>query len=171
MAKTEGPLQHRLCLSIEKDPSLSSPMYSLGSDSPHQWSEHRPGATSVGLWVTHNDPIAILSLPPPLLIGVSDDRVKGADCTTLLEAHGEDSDRHWGYILAEEKIGIIDEFRKEARLSYNVFQWETSANKAPHRDLYFADVPGLSEEEVTTISRGYMAPSFTTTSRICHLAT
>ena len=28
--------EHRLCLSMEKDPSLSSPVYSLRSDSPHQ---------------------------------------------------------------------------------------------------------------------------------------
>ena len=77
----QGPLQHRLCLSMEKDPSLSSPMYCLRSDSPHQWSEHGLGTTSAGLWVTHNnDPITIPSLPPPLLISVSDDRVKGANC-------------------------------------------------------------------------------------------
>ena len=75
-------------------PSLSSPVYSLQSDSPHQWSEHGPGTASAGLWVTHNkDPIAIPSLPPALLIGVSDDRVKGEDGTTPVEAHGEDSDR------------------------------------------------------------------------------
>ena len=79
----QGPLQHRLCLSMEKHSSLSSPVYSLPSDSPHQWSEHRLGATSAGLWVTHNhDPITIPSLPPPLLIGVSQDRVKGANSTT-----------------------------------------------------------------------------------------
>ena len=48
----QGPLQHRLYLSMEKDPSLSSLVYSLRSDSPHQWSEHGPGATSAGLWVT-----------------------------------------------------------------------------------------------------------------------
>ena len=60
--------------------------------------------------MTHNnDPITIPSLPPPLLIGVSDDRVKGAHCTTLLEAHGEDSDRWWSYVLAQESIYIIDE--------------------------------------------------------------
>ena len=99
----QGPLQHRLCVSMEKDPILSSPVYSLRSDSPHQWSEHWPGTTSAGLWVTHNsDPISIPSLPPPLLIGVSDDRVKGADGTTPLGAHGEDSDRHWSYVLAPE---------------------------------------------------------------------
>ena len=90
----QGPLQHCLCLSMEKDPSMSSPVYSLCSDSPHQWSEHGPGTTSARPWVTHNnDPITIPSLPPPLLIGVSDDPVKGADCTTPLEAHGEDNDR------------------------------------------------------------------------------
>ena len=89
-----GPLQHRLCLSMEKDPSLLSPVYSLRSDSPHQWSEHGPGTTSAGLWVTHNnDPITIPSLPPRLLLGVSDDRVKGAGGTTPLEAYGEDFDR------------------------------------------------------------------------------
>ena len=78
----QGPLQHRLCLSMEKDPSLSSPVYSLQSDSPHQWSEHGPGTTSAGLSVTHNnDPITIPSLPPPLLFGVSDDRVNGVGGT------------------------------------------------------------------------------------------
>ena len=51
---------------------------------------------SAGPWVTYNnDPITIPSLPPPLLIGVSDDRVQGADCTTPVEAHGEDRDRRW----------------------------------------------------------------------------
>ena len=84
----QGPLQHRLCLSMEKDASLSSPVYSLRSDFPHQWSEHGSGTTSAGLWVTHNnDSITIPSLPPPLLTGVHDDRVKGADGTTPLEAH------------------------------------------------------------------------------------
>ena len=64
------------------------PVYSLRSDTPHQWSEHGPGTTSAGLWVTHNnDPITIPSLPPPLLIGVSDDRVKGVDGTTPLWRH------------------------------------------------------------------------------------
>ena len=63
-ASRRGALQHRLCLSMEKDPRLSSPVYSLPSDSPHQWSEHGPETTSAGLWVTHNnDPITILSLP------------------------------------------------------------------------------------------------------------
>ena len=99
----QGPLQHRLYLSREKDPSLSSPVYSLRSDSPHQWSEHGPATKSAGLWATHNNyPITIPSLPPPLLIGVSDDRVKGAYGTTPLEAHGEDSDRRWPYVLAQE---------------------------------------------------------------------
>ena len=84
----QGPLLHRLCLSMEKDPSLSSPVYSLRSDSPHQWSEHGQETTSAGLWVTHNnDPITIPSLPPPLSIRVFDDRVKGVDGTTVLEAH------------------------------------------------------------------------------------
>ena len=74
----QGPLQHKLCVSVERDLSLPSPMYSLQSDSPHQWSEHRPGTTSAGLCMTHKDNrIAIPSLPPPLMIGVSDDRVKG----------------------------------------------------------------------------------------------
>ena len=87
----QGRWQHWPCLSMEKDPKLSSPVCSLRSDSPHQWSDHGPGATSTGLWVTHNkDPITIPSLPPPLLIGLSDDRVKGVDCTTPLEVHGED---------------------------------------------------------------------------------
>ena len=45
----QGPLQHHLCLSMEKDPSLSSPVYSLRSDSPHQWSEHGPRTTSAKL--------------------------------------------------------------------------------------------------------------------------
>ena len=99
----QGPLQHRLCLSTEKDPSLSSPVYSLRSDSPHQWSEHGPRTTSAGLWVTHNnDPITIPSLPPPPMIGVCDDRVKGVDCTTPMEAHGENGDRRWSYVLAQE---------------------------------------------------------------------
>ena len=40
----------------------------------------------------NNDPITFSSLPPLVLIGVSDDRVKGAGGTTPLEAHGEDSD-------------------------------------------------------------------------------
>ena len=64
----QGPLQHCLYLSMEKHPSLSSPVYSLGSDSLHQWREHGPGTTSAGLWVTHNnDPITNPSLPPPPL--------------------------------------------------------------------------------------------------------
>ena len=97
----QRPLQHRLRLSMKKDPSLSRPVYSLRSDSPHQWSEHGSGTTSAGLWMAHNnDPITIPSLPPPLLIGVSDDHVKGANGTTPLEAHGEDSDRRWSYVLA-----------------------------------------------------------------------
>ena len=87
----QGPLPHRLCLSMETDPSLLSPVYSLSSDSPHQWSEYGPRATTTGLWVTHNnDPITIPYLSPPLCIGVSDDRVKGANGTASLEAHGED---------------------------------------------------------------------------------
>ena len=78
--------------------------------------------------MTHNnDPITIPSLPPPLLIGVSDDRVKGADGTTPLEAHGEDSDRHWRYVLAQESINVIDELRQEVRVVHNKFQWETVA--------------------------------------------
>ena len=59
----QSTLQHRLCLCIEKDPSLSSPVYSLRSDSPHQWSEHGLGTRSSGLWVTHNnDPITVSPL-------------------------------------------------------------------------------------------------------------
>ena len=108
---------------MEKDPSLSSPVYSVRSDSPHQWSEHGPGTTSAGLWVTHNnDTIAIPSLPPPLLIGVShDDRVKGADGTTPLEPHGDDCDRRWSYVLAQESIDIIDELRQGVKADHNKF--------------------------------------------------
>ena len=155
----QGPLQHRLCLSMEKDPSFSSPVYSLRSDSPHQWSEHGPGTTSAGLWVAHNNnPITIPSLPPPLLIGVSDDRVKGANGTTPPEAHGNDSNRRWSYVLAQESIDIIDELRQEVRAAHNKFHWEAVAGKPPHQDLYLEDVPRLSAEEVTTLSHGYMAP-------------
>ena len=108
--------------------------------------------------MTHNnDPITILSLPPPLLIGVSDDRVKGADGTTPLEAHGEDSNRRWSYFLAQESIDIIDELRQEVRAAHNKFHWETVAAKPPHQDLYLEDVPGLSAEEVTTLPHGYTA--------------
>ena len=111
---------------MQTDPSLSSPVYSLRSDSPHQCSEHGPGTTSAGLWVTYNNnPITIASLPPPLLIGVSDDRVKGADCTTPLEAHGGDGDQRWSYVLAQESIDIIDEVRQQVGAAHNKFQWET----------------------------------------------
>ena len=155
----QGPLQHRLCLSMEKDPSLSSPVYSLRSDSPHQWSEHGPGTTSAGLWMTHNnDPITIPSLAPPLLIGVSDDCVKGAECTTAPEAHGEDGDRRWSYLLAQESIDIINEVRQDVRAAHNKFQWETVAVKPTHQNLYLEDVPALSAEEVTSRSHGYTAP-------------
>ena len=66
-----GPLQHRLCLSMEKDPSLSSPVYPLRSDSPHQWSEHGPGTTCAVLWgIHHNNPITILEDLPGLSAGV-----------------------------------------------------------------------------------------------------
>ena len=34
----QGPLPHKICRSVEKDPSLSSPLYSLQSNFPHQWS-------------------------------------------------------------------------------------------------------------------------------------
>ena len=105
--------------------------------------------------MTHNnDPITIPSLPPPLLIGVSDDRVKGADGTTPLE----DSDQRWSYVLAQESIDIIDELRQEVRAAHNKFQWETVAAKPPHQELCPEDVPGLSAEEVTTLSDGYTAP-------------
>ena len=155
----QGPLQHRLCLSMEKGPSLSSPVYSLQSDSPHQWCEHGPGTTSAGLWVTHNnDPITIPSLAPPLLIGVSDDHVKGADCTTPLEAHGEDCNRRWSYVLAQESIDIINKVRQEVRAAHNKFPWETVAANPPHQGLYLEDVPRLSAEEVTTLFHGYTAP-------------
>ena len=146
-------------MSMEKDPSLSNPVYSLRSDSPHQWSVHGPRTVSAGLCVTHNnDPITFSSPPPPLLIGVSDDRVKGADCTTPLEARGEDSDRRWSYFLAQESIDIIDELRQEVRAAHNMFHLETVAAKPPHQDMYVEDVPGLSAEEVTTLSQGYTAP-------------
>ena len=158
-------------LSMEKDPSLSSPAYSLRRDPPHQWSKRGPGTTSVGLWVTHNnDPITIPSLPPPLLIGASDDRVRGADCTTPLEAHGEDGDRRRSYVLAQESIDIIDEVRQEVRAAHNKFQWETVAVKPPHQDLYLEDVPGLFSEEVTSLSNGVHG-SFTTSSRVGDEAT
>ena len=155
----QGPLQHRLCVSMEKDPSFSSPVYSLRSDSPHQWSEHGPGTTSAGLWVTHNnDPITVPSLPPPLLIRVSNDRVKGADCTTPLEAHGEDGYRCWSYVLAPESMDIIDEVRQQVMAAHTKFQWETVAVKPPHHDLYLEDVRGLSAAEVTSLSHSYTAP-------------
>ena len=87
------PLQHRLCLSMEKDPGWSRPVYSLRSDSPHQWSAHGPRTSRAGLWVMNkNGPITIPCLPTLLMIGVSDDHVKGANGATQLEAHGEDSD-------------------------------------------------------------------------------
>ena len=155
----QGPLHYHLCLSMQKDPSLSSPVCSLRSDSPRQCSEHGPGTTSAGLWVTHNnDPITIPSLPPPLVIGVCNDRVKGADCTTPLEAHGEDGDRRWSYVLAQESIDIINEVRLEFRAAHNKFQWETVTVKPPHQDLYLDDVPRLSAAEVTSLSHGYTAP-------------
>ena len=59
----QAPLRHRLCLSMEKDPSLSSPVNSLRNDLPHQWSEHGPGTTSAALWVNHKDKTP---LPSPL---------------------------------------------------------------------------------------------------------
>ena len=155
----QGPLQHRPCLSMEKDPSFQSPVYSLQSDSHCQWSEHGPGTTSAGLRVTHNnDPITIRYLPPPILIGMSNDRVKGGACTTPLEAHGEDGDGRWSYVLAPESIDIIDEVRQEVRAAHNKFQWEIVAVKPPRQDLYLEDVPGLSAEEVTSLSHGYTAP-------------
>ena len=132
----QGLVQHCLCLSMEKDPNLSSPVYFLGSASPHYWSEHGAGTTSAGLWVTHNnDRITIPSLPPPLLIGVSDDRVKGADGTTPLEANGKGSNRRWSYILAQESIDIIHELRQEVTAAHNKFHWETVAAKPPHHHL------------------------------------
>ena len=155
----QGPLQHRLCLSMEKDRSSSRPVHSLRSDSLHQWSEHGRGTTTTGLWLrNNNDPITIPCLPPSLLIGVSDARVKGADCTTPLEAHGEDDDRRWSYLPAQESIDIIDEVPQEVRAAHNKFQWETVAVKPPHQDLYDEDVPGLSAEEVLSLSHGYTAP-------------
>ena len=120
--KWQGPLQHRLCMSMERDPSLSSPVYSLRSDSPHQWSQHGPGTTSARLWVTHNNhPITIPSLPPPLLISASDERVKGVDGTTPLEAHGEDSDPRWPNVLAQGSIDIIDKLRQEVQGAHKKF--------------------------------------------------
>ena len=114
---------------------------------------------SIGLWVTHNsDPSTIPSLPPPLLIGVSDDRVRRADGTTPLEAHGEDSDLRWSYVLAQKSSDIIDQLRQEVKAAHNNFQWETVAAKPPHQDLYLEDVPALSAQEVRTLSHGYMAP-------------
>ena len=129
----QGHLQHRLCLSMEKDPSLSSPVYFLRRNSPHQWSEHGPGTTCDGLWVTHNkDPITIPFVPPPLLIGVSDDRIKAAHGTMPLGAHGEDSDRRRGYILAQESMDINNAVCQEVRAAHNKFQWHTVAWKRPH---------------------------------------
>ena len=156
---------------MEKDPSLSSPLYSLRSDSPHQWSEHGLGTTSAGLWVTHNnDPITIPSLPPPLLIGVSDDRVKGADGTTLLEAHGEFGDRRWSHVLASESIDIIDEVRQEVRAAHNKFYWETVDSEAPSS----GSVPS---GRAWSFGRGsdksfpWLHGSFTTSWGVCHEAT
>ena len=109
--------------------------------------------------MTHNnDPITIPSLPPPLPIGMSDNRVKGADGTTPLEAHGEDSDRRWSYVLVQESIDIIDKLRQEVKAAHNKFHWETVAGKPPHQDIYLEDVRGLSAQEVTTLSDGYTAP-------------
>ena len=95
---------------------------------------------------------------PPLLIGVSNDRVKGADGTTPLEAHGEDLDRRWSYVLAQESIDIMNELRQQVKAAHNKFHRETVAAKLPHQDLYVEDVHGLSAEEVTTLSYGYTAP-------------
>ena len=118
---------------MEKDPSLSSPVYTLPSYSPHQWSDYGLGTTSAGLLVTqNNDPITIPSLPPSLLIGASDGRIKVADGTTPLEAHGEDLDRRWLYLLAPQSLDIINEPGKDVRVSHNKFQWETIAGKLAH---------------------------------------
>ena len=106
----------------------------------------------------NDDPIPIPSLPPPLVIGVLDDRVKGSDGTTPLEAHGEDSDQRRRYVLAQESINIIHLLRQEVRASHNKFPRETVTGKPPHEDLYLEDVPRLSAEEVATLSHGYTAP-------------
>ena len=109
--------------------------------------------------MTHNnDPITTPFLPPPLVIGVSDDRDKGADGTTPQEAHGEDCDRRWSYVLAQESIDIMDDLRQEVMPAHNKFHLETVATKPPHEDLYLEDVPRLSAEEVTTLFRGHTAP-------------
>ena len=74
------------------------------------------GTTSVALWVTHNnDFIGIPSVPPPLLIRVSNEGVKGMDYITPPEARGEDSDRRWRYIITEETIYVIDELSKKGK--------------------------------------------------------
>ena len=77
---------------------------------------------SAGLWVTHNsNPVTTSSLPPPLLIGVSNEHVKGAHGTTQPEVNGDNSDRRWSYVLAPESIDIIDELRQEVRAALNKF--------------------------------------------------
>ena len=59
---------------------------------------------------------------------------------------------------AQESIDIIDELRQKVWVAHNKFHWETVAAKPPHQDLYLQDVPGLSAEEVTTLSHGYTTP-------------
>ena len=106
--------------------------------------------------MTHNnDPITIPCVPPPLLIGVSDDRVKGADGATPLDAHGEDLDRRWSYALAQESI---DGLRQEVRAAHNKLNWNPLTAKPPQQDLSAGDSPGFSAEEVTTLSHAYTAP-------------
>ena len=68
------------------------------------------------------------------------------------------SDDRCSYVLAHESIAINDELRQEVRAAHNKFQWETVPAKPPHQDLYLEDVPGLSAEELTTLSHGYTAP-------------
>ena len=109
--------------------------------------------------MTHNnDPITIPSLPPPLLIGPSDNHVRGANRTTPLEEQGEDLDR-WHYVPSEQmNRATFTELQKEARFWYNVFEWKTAATGPSHKELYFADVPGLTNEETKEILGGYKAP-------------
>ena len=40
---------------------------------------------------------------------------------------------------------------------YNVFSWETVADKAPDKEMYLADVPGFSKEEFIALSHGFTA--------------
>ena len=104
------------------------------------------GTTSTGLWVTHNkDPITIPCLPPRVFFEASYDRVKGADLTTPLEAHGHESDRRWRYIVAQESMDTSDELHQAGRGP------TTSFSRRPLRGS-LEDVPGLSAKKVKMVS-------------------